>query len=106
MVVSHAAQKVSWEEQVPQVALKQEAILLADEHLAFAMHWASMQEFWKVPYTLQLCATRLRQLSLPVIDWSACVDALMDLPCCNTILLCVKLSILQSKLVCNLKIAV
>lgn len=51
LVVSHAAQKVSWEEQVPQVALRQEAVLIADEHPAFAMRWASMQEFWKVLYT-------------------------------------------------------
>lgn len=51
MVVSHAAQKVSWEEQVPRLALRQNAVLIADEHPAFPMHWASMQEFWKVLHT-------------------------------------------------------
>lgn len=58
-MVSPAVQKVSWEEHVPQVALRQEAVLLADEHPAFAMHWASMQEFWKVLHILLLFTTTL-----------------------------------------------
>lgn len=43
-----AVQKVSWEEQVPHAALKEGGVLLADEEPAFAMHWASAEQFWQV----------------------------------------------------------
>lgn len=52
LLVSHAAQKASWEEQVPGVALGLGAVLVADERPSFAMHWACIQEFWQVLHTL------------------------------------------------------
>lgn len=54
-LVSYAAQKASWEELVPEVALKQGAVLVADERPTFAMHWASIQEFWQVLLCAMLC---------------------------------------------------
>ena len=52
MVVSHAVQKVSWEELVPHTALQQGSTLIADELHTFAMHWANIQEFWEVSICL------------------------------------------------------
>ncbi|DBA86705.1 TPA: hypothetical protein ACH3X1_005155 [Trebouxia sp. C0004] len=39
---------ISWEEQVPKVALEEGGVLLADEQPTFAMHWKNIHEFWQV----------------------------------------------------------
>jgi len=35
---------------VPEVALKEGGVLLADEQPTFAMRWRNIQEFWQVPF--------------------------------------------------------
>ncbi|KAL0018269.1 hypothetical protein WJX79_009042 [Trebouxia sp. C0005] len=39
---------IHWEEQLPEVALKEGGMLLADEQPTFAMRWRSIEEFWQV----------------------------------------------------------
>ncbi len=35
---------------MPEVALKEGGVLLADEQPTFAMRWRNIQEFWQVPF--------------------------------------------------------
>jgi len=37
---------------VPEVALKEGGVLLADEQPTFAMRWRNIQEFWQVPFDI------------------------------------------------------
>ena len=102
--MSHAVQKVSWEEQVPHVALRQKAVLIADEHPAFAMHWRSMQEFWQVPYTPLLfmnteCSVLLHVIRClhRLLHLQTSADAVMMCPCAVS-----SGQELQGELECNL----
>lgn len=48
MLCACLLQAIHWEEQLPEVALKEGGMLLADEQPTFAMRWRSIEEFWQV----------------------------------------------------------